>query len=369
MKNSISLALVLLPLAAQAADGAIRLGPEQMKSAAIVTAPLAGLAADGGRRLPGQVVLPPAQTVAIGAPLGGVVRTVKAAYGETVKRGQILARVEGPQLLELQREFIGARAQAEVAAEARRRDESLFADGIVSRSRLAVTQASDRQAQALLAEKRAALRLAGVAETAANRNDLATGSDVRAPFDGVVLEAPVQPGQRVEATAVLFKLGRLDRLWIEMQAAPAQVAGLAPGDRVTTSGCATAGRLALISPHLNATTQSLLLRAEFSAADGCLRPFQFVHAQVEPATANPGSPSAWRVPNTAVVRHQGRAWLFAETAGGFQPLAVRVVDEAERATLVEALDAGAPLAQLRIAVSGTAAIKAVWLGLGVGEGR
>lgn len=369
MKKPFPLVLILLPLAAQAADGVIRIGPEQIKAAAIATAPLAGLAADGGRRLPGQVVVPPAQTVAIGAPLGGSVRTVKAAHGETVKRGQVLARIEGPQLLELQREFIGARAQAEVAAEARRRDESLFADGIVSRSRLAVTQASDRLAQALLAEKRAALRLAGVAETAADGNGLATGSDIRAPFDGVVLEAPVQPGQRVEATAVLFKLGRLDRLWIEMQATPAQVAGLAPGDRVSVPGCATAGSLALISPHLNATTQSLLLRAEFAAPDGCLRPFQFVHAQVAPAAAKPGSPRAWRVPSAAVVRHQGQTWLFAETAGGFQPVAVRVLDEAERTTLVEAHDAGAPQAQSRIAVSGAAAIKAVWLGLGAGEGR
>lgn len=35
----------------------------------------------------------------------------------------------------------------------------------------------------------------------------------------------------------LFKLGRLSPLWLEIQATPAQAAGLAPGDAVSVPGC------------------------------------------------------------------------------------------------------------------------------------
>lgn len=360
----IFLPLILIPLLAGAAEGPIRLAPEQIKAAGIVSAPLSSLVSSGERRLPAQVVVPPAQTVAVSAPLAGLVTAVGAAYGEPVKRGQVLARMQGPQLLELQREFTGARASAAVAAEARQRDESLFADGIISRARLSVTQATDQQARALLAEKRAALRLAGAAEPALDGSNPAGAADVRAPFDGIVLDSPAQPGQRVEATTVLFKIGRLEPLWLEIQATAAQAAGLAAGDAVAVPGCAVAGKLTLVAPHLNAATQSQLLRAEFPKTGGCLKPFQFVHALVTPARLVDGH--AWRVPNAAVARHQGQAWLFVDTPGGFQPVAVRVLDEAERTTLVAAHDDADLRDDRRIAVNGAATIKAAWLGIGRG---
>ncbi len=359
--------LLLLALPAAAQTPVIRLSPEQTKAAGIALAKLDGLRSDGERRLPAQVVVPPAQTEVVSAPLGGVVTAVKAAYGETVKRGQLLARLQGPQLLQLQREFAGARAQADVAAEQRKRDESLFADGIISRSRLAVAQATDRQAAAQLAEKRAALRLAGMGEPGADGAGLSGAAAVKAPVDGVVLEAPVQPGQRVEPTAVLFKLGRLAPLWLEIQATPAQAAGLAAGDKVRVPGCADEGRLTLVAPHLNPATQSLQLRAEFANVGGCLRPFEFVHARIAPAQA--AAAGAWRIPSTALVRHQGQGWVFAEAEQGFAPVAVRVMDEAERSVLIAAAEGASLRDDLRIVVAGTAAIKAAWLGIGAGAAK
>lgn len=357
---------LLLSTLAQAADDLIALNADQIKAAAIAVAPLDGMRGEGGRRLPAQAVVPPARIEVVGAPLAGLVTAVKVAYGDAVRRGQVLARVQGPALLELQREFGAARAQADVAAENRRRDETLFADGIVSRARLAATEAADRQAQALLAEKRAALGLAGLGEPRGDGALPAASLDIRAPFDGVVLEAPVAPGSRVDATAMLFKLGRLAPLWLEIQASPAQAAGLAPGDKVSVPGCAGEGRLTLVVPQLSPATQSLLLRAEIPNKDGCLKPFQFGQALIQPA--RPAAAGVFRVPNAALVRHQGQAWLFAETPGGLRPLAVRVVDEAERTTQVAARDDAAPLrGEQRIVVKGVAAVKAAWLGLGAGE--
>lgn len=352
--------LLCLPLVGHAADTLIKLSPEQVKSLAVTAQPLESFEAGGGRRLPAQVVVPPRQVEVLGAPLPGAVTAVLAAYGETVKRGQPLARVQGPQMLELQREFVQAQSQAEVAGENRRRDESLYADGIIAGSRLAATRASERQAAAQLAEKRQALRLAGLGDPGPEAKALSGVAEVRAPFDGVVLEAPVQPGQRVEATATLFKLGRISPLWLEIQASPAQASGLAPGDAVSVPGCAQGGRLTLVAPHMNPATQSLLLRAELPRPEGCVKPFQFVQAQVTPAAPQAGN--ARRVPSGALVRHQGQTWLFTETPAGFKPLAVKVLDETEKSSLV-AVDAPG---QTRVVTRGVAALKAAWLGLGAG---
>lgn len=347
--------LLCLPLAASAAD--IRLTPEQTAQAGIRTAALADMKQMGGIRLPAQVVVPPGQIEVIAAPLPSMVAAVRVAYGEAVKKGQPLLKLQGAQFLELQRDQASAEAQARLAADNLRRDEALFADGIIPQSRLSASRAAERQAAALAAEKRQALQLAGLAKSGA----LSGSAELRAPFDGVVLEAPAQPGQRVDAQTPLLTLGRLAPLWLEIQASPAQATEIAAGDAVAVPGCAQPARIKLIAPHLQAASQSLLIRAELARPAGCVKPFQYVQATV--SSGKPLPAGHWRVPVTALARHQGQTWVFLEVADAFRPVTARVVDETpEAATIAAELPAAA-----RLAVQGVATLKATWLGLGAGE--
>ncbi len=353
----------LLTVTVSAEEGVIRLTPDQAVRSGVAAEALSNLQNGTGIRLPAQVVVPPSQIEVIASPLSAMVSAVKVAYGETVRKGQSLARLQGAQLLELQREFAQAQAQASLAAENLRRDESLFADGIIAQGRLAATRAAERQAAMQLAEKRQALRLAGAAEPGTGAASMSGSAEIRAPFDGVVLEAAAQPGQRVDAITPLFKLGRLAPLWLEIQATPAQAAGLSVGDAVSVPNCAEKGRVALVAPHMQAASQSLLIRAELARPDGCVKPFQYVQAVLVPSR-QPADRS-WRIPAGALTRHQDQAWVFVEAAGGYRPVAVKVLDEApEGARVAAELDGGA-----RIAVKGVATLKAIWLGLGVGESK
>jgi membrane fusion protein, heavy metal efflux system len=358
------LSVLLLPLLAgpvAAAVDLVRLTPEQVNRAGVVTSALADMKAGGAIRLPAQVVVPPSQIEVIAAPVPAMVAAVHAAYGETVKKGQALARLQGPQLLELQRDFANAQSQAALAAENLRRDEGLHADGIIAQGRLSATRAAERQAALLLAERRQALHFAGAAAPGTGSPTLSGSAEIRAPFDAVVLDAAAQPGSRVDAMTPLFKLGRLAPLWLEIQAAPAQAAGIAPGDAVSIPGCAIAGRVILVAPHMQAASQSLLIRAELRKPDGCIRPFQYV--QTEVAVAQLAAERTWRVPPAALVRHQGLVWMFVEAPGGFRPVAVTVLYEAADAALVTA---DLPAAT-KLAVKGVSTLKASWLGLGGGQ--
>ena len=366
---------LLLPLlvsaSSHAGDELIAITPEKAARTEIATAVVADLKGDGGIRLPAQVVVPPAGTEVIAAPLPAMVANVRVAYGESVKKGQVLARLQGAQLLELQREFATARTQAELAAQNLRRDESLHADGIIARGRLDTTRATERTAALQLAEKREALRLAGVAEPAGNAGSmgatgngaptLSGGAEIRAPFDGVILEAKAQPGQRVEAATPLFILGRLAPLWLEIQATPALAADIAPGDSVSVANCASPARVTLVAPQMQAASQSLLIRAEVADPRGCVRPFQYVQATI--VAASRAAAGTWRLPPRAVIRHQGQTWVFVETKGGFKPTAVKVVAESPDVVLV-----AADLAKdARVVIRGASVLKAAWLGLGAGE--
>ncbi len=356
--------LLLLPsLVAGAADDLITITPERARKAGVATAVLAEMKAAAELRLPAQVVVPPTQVEVVAAPVAGMVTAVRVAYGETVTKGQVLARLQGAQLLELQRDFASARAQAELAAENRRRDESLFADGIIAGSRLSATRASERQAALQLAERRQALRLTGAAEPDARTASLSGTADIHAPFDAVVLEASVQAGQRVDPMVPLFKLGRISPLWLEIQAAPTQAAGVAPGDAVTVAGCAQSGRVTLVAPAMQSASQSLLIRAELASPRACIMPFQYVQATI--VSASRSGAGGWRLPPGALTRHQGQSWVFVAMPDGFKPVAVKVIAESPDSVLVATDLSG----DAKLVIRGTSALKAVWLGLGAGDGQ
>lgn len=350
--------ILLAALQAKAAD--IRLSPDQVSRAGIVTTPISKSQRDEGMLLPAQIIVPPSQIEVISAPVPAMVSSLQVGYGEIVKKGKALVRLQGGQLLELQRDYVGALAQAQLATEKRRRDETLYADGIIAQNRLSDTRANETLAQALAAEKRATLRLAG-ADVPAGGSALSGRAEIRAPFDGVVLETSVQPGQRIDAMTALMKIGRLSPLWLEIQASTSQATRLALGDPVTVPGCAQPARVTLIAPHLQAASQSVLIRAELPNPAACVKPNQFV--QVAISSGKPLPAESWQLPTAAVIRHQDKSWVFVSVQDGYRPVQVDVLEESAAATKVSAnLSADA-----LVVVKGVSTLKAMWLGLGAGE--
>lgn len=356
IRNSVFL-LSIIGSSAYSADSPIKLTPSQAETSGIQSSLLGDFLNKGGVGLPAQVIVPPAQIEVMAAPVATLVTNVRVAYGDVVKKGQPLLRLQGGGLLELQRDFSTARAQAGLAAENRRRDEALFADGIISQGRLSATRAAEMQAQALAGEKRQNLRLSGLVDSGGGGEPLGV-AELRAPFDGVVLEVAAQPGQRVDATTPLLKLARLAPLWLEIQASSAQAARLAAGDQVQIPGCSVSGEIRLIAPQMQLASQSQLVRAEIAKPGGCVKPFQFVHVTVTSRTA--AAKDSWRLPVGALVRHQGKAWVFVAADDGYLPVTVSVLDETAESVTV----AGELTAQSRIVTRGVATLKASWLGLG-----
>ena len=187
--------------------------------------------AGGAIRLPAQVVVPPAQVEVIAAPLPALVGAVRVAYGETVKKGQPLARLQGAQLLELQRDFASAQAQA--ASPPRTCAATRAFTPTASSPRAGFRPPARPSGRPPCCWPNGARRCAWPVWPSPARGapTLSGNAEIRAPFDGVVLEATAQPGSRVDAMTPLFKLGRLAPLWLEIQASPAQAAGIAPRRR------------------------------------------------------------------------------------------------------------------------------------------
>jgi multidrug efflux pump subunit AcrA (membrane-fusion protein) len=216
--------------------------------------------------LTGRVAVPNRGIQMITATTAGQVQSVLVNVGETVRSGTPLARLYSPELLSMQREYLHARSAAELSNQKLKRDESLFAEGIIAQSRLEDTRIAQMQAQASLQEQQQLLKLSGL--STATINKLTTASDINpvltvtSSLSGVVLEQSATPGGRVEPGTPLFTLGNTQTLWVELQATPAQLGQLRVGNQVT-AGCKQPGKIIALSPQVSRDSQTALVRAEF----------------------------------------------------------------------------------------------------------
>lgn len=325
----------------------------QAEAAGVVTQAIAPSAkAMAGTVLQGSAELPPHATELLSTPLAGVVQQVLVRPGQQVKAGEVVARLLSPELLTWQRELLQAQAQERLAADKLDRDEKLYAEGIIAGLRLQESRTQYRLAQIASKERQEVLRLAG-----ASGDRLRPELAVRAAAAGTVLEVLATPGKRLDAGMPVAELARNTPLSLTLEATREQVQDLRVGDTLSVKGCQTKARLAAIVPQVNTANQTIQLRADMLGREDCLRVHQFVQATV---TERSTPATGLALPADAVVRRDGKAYVFVQTAQGFVPTRI----EASEARGSQVLVRSGLRGEERIAVRGLAALKGAWLGLG-----
>ena len=337
---------------------------KQIQTLGIVTAALPAKQSGEVSGLPAQVVIPPNQLYVISTPLPAMVEQTLVGVGDSVKKGQPIARLQSPALAEAQRGLLQASVQNQLAKENLARDEALWKDGIIAESRYLATRGASRETAAALAERKQTLRLAGMSDAAIAQlqsgNDISSQLNLTAPIDGVVLEKSADAGQRLDVAAPVFKLAKLNPLALEIQAPPAYTRNLKIGATVTVPAFEASGKLIAIGRSLSGSNQTILLRAMIQQGAENLRPGQFVEVSIS-ISANGGA--QWNIPNSAISRIAGRAVVFVETPQGFRAQTINVLNEGAQNSVIS----GELKGDEKIAIRGVSTLKSSLMGIGGGE--
>lgn len=347
----------------QAAESAVADVPmtnAQQRSLGIVVAPVGKNTVIISRRFPAEIVVPIGQERVISAPQSGLLDQLYVAAGQTVKKGQVVAHLNSPDLLALQRNYLQALTQKRLAAKSLARDSDLLKDGIIPQRRYLETESAHEELSAALAESKQTLRLAGMSDTAIAKLSpsagMSSGITLTAPMDGQVIEQMVTAGQRVDMAMPLYRIAQLKPLWLEIHAPLEGLPYVSIGMPVRVPKLEASGKLIAVIRNVNKADQTLHLRAEISKGAEKLSPGQFVEAEISLG----GQTQHFSVPKSALARQGAEALVFIQTPAGFKPLKVKVISEQGDEAIVDANFIGSE----KVAVTGIAAIKGAWLGLG-----
>lgn len=367
----------LAPLLTQAAD-LIPLTATQRAAFGIELAAPEATGEARSRRYPAKVTVPNPQLRVVSAPQDGILDALLVAEGQNVVHGQLLAELRSPGIVDLQSAFLEATTRLELAASELARDQRLARDGLIAERRLLETQARHRELTTTVEQQRQRLAIAGLSDAdikaLRDSRQLSSTLPIRAPLAGVVLEQMVATGESVAAATPLYRIAQLDPLWLEVHVPVDDISGpegkLALGMRAWVPGLNRAGEIITIGRMVHERDQGVLVRAELHDESGQLRPGQFVEVQLA------ASGDGWTVPASALVRQSGLAYVFAARPDGFAAVPVTVLSEQDESALIAnpvAKSGGNPggsgglSADDRIAISGTVALKAIWLGGAAGS--
>lgn len=348
----------LIPVHQGRAAHEIAISAEQIEHLGITLVKVASATTLMTDRVPAQVVIPPEQERVVSSPQAGLITSLRAALGDDVKQGDVLAVLESPDLVALERDYLQGLSALRLAEADLKRDEQLFKEGIIAERRYLETSSRYQQARASVEERRQALLLAGLDAAAVRElersRQLSSALVVRAPIAGAVLEQMAVVGERVDPAAPLYRVGQLEPLWLAIRVPLDRVKGVVPGAEVSLSCPQAAAAVTLVGRNVDPATQTVLVRAEVSGGADCLRPGQFTEVRM----ALFGVDKQFRVPASALVRTANTTVVFVRTIEGFRPQSVDVLGQDAGFAVVRSELTG----DEEVAASGIAAIKAVWLG-------
>jgi len=341
----------------------INIDVNQRDALGIKTAPLQAATEYIGNQAPARVVIPPSQEHVVSTSQAGLVNKVNAAVGDNIKKGDLLVEIKSPDLIMLQREYLQALTQEQLLKSQMKRDQTLFEEGIIAQRRYLETKSQYMEASATLDERKQTLELAGMDATSIAKlrktRKLTSTLSVNAQWKGVVLERMAVTGTRVEANAPLFRIADLSQLWLDMRVPISATQSLKPGSVITIKDTDVKAKLIMIGHEVDPGNQTVLVRGEVTQGIEKIRPGQFLEVQL---TTQNGS-TQYRIPAAALVRSGDQTVVFIEGNQGFRILPVRLLSQQGDYAVI----AGDLSANDRIAVTGIAAIKGAWQGLGGGE--
>ena len=339
---AVALGLMLSGLArADEEEGALELTEQQIQAAGIQLAQAQPRTISTLLTLPGEVRFDEDRTSHVVPRVPGVVEAVSVNLGQTVKKGQLLAVIASQQISDQRSEQAAAQRRLALARTTYEREKKLWQDKISAEQDFLQARQALQEAEIAVSNARQKISVlsGSVVATGGNRYEL------RAPFDGVVVEKHLTPGEVVDETTAAFTLSDLSRVWVTFGVSPKDLTKVQVGKAVTVSApelnAEVVGSVAYVGSLLGEQTRTATVRVTLENPQGSWRPGLFVTALV----ATDSREAKVAVPETAIQTVEDKPTVFVRTDDGFEARPVELGSRAAgQVEITQGLEPGAQVA-------------------------
>lgn len=184
----------------------VQLSEAQLKQVRIETGKCQLREVQGTLKVTGRIDVPPQNMVSVSVPFGGYLKSTDLLPGTHVKRGDVIAEIEDQYYIQLQQEFLTARARYKFLEGEYSRQKELNQFKAASDKVFQQAEADFISHKVLLRSLSEKLRLLYLDPEKLNENNLSRTIRIYSPISGVVSKVNANIGKYIPAAEVLFEL-------------------------------------------------------------------------------------------------------------------------------------------------------------------
>ena len=287
-----------------AEEGEIQLTSQQMVEQGLKVAVASTGLVEKLTTLPGKLVVNTDQQAQISPNFSGYVEQVNVALGQSVQKGQTLAVLILPELIDQQANLRMAQANLDLARKDYQREQQLWSQGISAKQDYQRAENAYRQAQITVQSSQA--RLNALSASGNNNGRFL----IKAPISGVISKKDIVVGENVQLADQLFVIENLKDLWLEFNLPNTSNIHLQAGQilnfKTNGSDQNYQAKVQTLNPEADLQTGRLQVRAKVTTQADVLRPNVLVNVFVTDAQAK----TALRVQKKALQQVEGKPVVF-----------------------------------------------------------
>lgn len=289
-------------------------------------------------QLPGEIKFNEDRTAHVVPRVAGVVDGVSANLGQEVRRGQVLAVLSSPGLSEQRSALQSAQRRLALARTTYEREKKLWEEKISPQQDYLQAEQAMQEARIEVANASQKLLALGAAPGSA-----ALGRyELRAPFDGMVVEKHIALGESVKEDVNVFTISDLSSVWAEISVPAGNLNLVRIGEPVTIRSSAfdqaATGKVSYVGSLIGAQTRTATARVTLTNPQRVWRPGLFVNVELVASEVDaPVTVSA-----EALQTVEDKPTVFLRVPGGFVPQHVQTGrSDGRRVEIVGGLAPGA----------------------------
>jgi membrane fusion protein, heavy metal efflux system len=295
--------------ASPAVGNVITFTDAQMKNAGIEVGNIDQKAISSMLKVNGRIDVPPQNMVSVSVPLGGYLKSTKLLPGMHVKKNQVIAVIEDNQYIQLQQDYLTAKAQFGFHESEYRRQKELN-ESKASSDKVFEQAKSIYQTQKILIRSLAQkIRLINIDPNRLNEDNISRSINIYSPINGFVSAVNVNIGKYITPGEVCFELVNPADIHLNLKIFEKDLSRIFIGQKViaytnNNPDIKYSGSITLISRNV-AEDGRTDIHCHFDNYNKSLFPGMYMNAEIE---LNGNIQSV--VKDEAVVRFEGKEYIF-----------------------------------------------------------
>ena len=258
----------------------------------------------------GQLEVPPQNEASVTAIIGANVSSIKVIEGDKVEKGQVLAYISHPELIQLQSKYSSSWNELVYLEQDFNRQQKLYDEQMGSGTDLQRVKSNFQSKKSMVNGLAAQLKLLGISTSTVESGTMIEQVAVRSPIEGFVRLVEVKTGQYVTPQTELFEIVNLEHIHADFMVFEKDISKVRKGQKIKFKVESVDNELEAsvysVGKNFEQNPKAIHIHAEIEDKRGFLLPGMYARGRILMADS-----MGKALPEGAVIRDNGKDYIFS----------------------------------------------------------